>query len=174
MTRAPTDFIPASRTEEIMNAVDAERMLELPRKKTLELLDAIEKAGDSAAILGWRPGPGRAHIAWQIMHIAATDDRHLNVRMKGGQAAQPELVRRFAGGSTPDEEIPSLATIRSYLESQRKALLDHFRTLKESDFETKPNDQAPWIYREWLGVLSWHEAHHQGQAHLTMNLFKGR
>jgi len=157
-----------------MTALDAERMLELPRKKTLELLDAIEKAGDSVAVLGWRPGSGRAHVAWQIMHIAATDDRHLNVRMKGGQAAEPEYVRRFAGGSTPDDDIPALPAIRAYLDSQRKAMLAHLRTLSEADFEKKPNDAAPWIYRDWLGVLSWHEAHHQGQAHLTFNLCKNR
>ncbi|HEY3790093.1 MAG TPA: DinB family protein [Urbifossiella sp.] len=155
-----------------MTALDYERMLALPRRKTLEMLDAIEAAGDTAAILGWRPGPGRAHIAWQLMHIAATDDRHLNVRMRGGAPAEPELVKRFAGGSTPDENVPSIQEIRAYLSSQREALLGHLRTLSEADFETKPNDQAPWIYREWFGVLSWHEAHHQGQAHLTFNLFK--
>lgn len=157
-----------------MNAMDFERMLALPRRKTLELLDTIEASGDPAAALAWRPGPARAHIAWQIMHIAATDDRHLNVRMRGGEPAEPELVKRFAGGSTPDEDVPTLAAIRAYLASQREAMLAHLRTLSDADLEAKPNEPAPWIYREWFGVLSWHEAHHQGQAHLTFNMFKGR
>ena len=152
-----------------MNALD---MLSLPRRKTLELVTAIESATDSAAILAWRPGPGRAHVAWQLMHIAATDDRHLNVRMRGGSPAEPEFVKRFAGGSTPDDDIPSIQVIRSYLESQREAMLAHLRTLSEADLETKPNEQAPWIYREWIGVLAWHESHHHGQAHLTQNLFR--
>src|SRR5258708_4260774 len=98
-----------------MNPADLQTMMELPRRKTLELLDAIAKRPDPAAVLHWRPGSGRAHIAWQLMHIAATDDRHLNVRMKGGTAKDAELVRRFAGGSVPDDDIPSMDEIRRYL-----------------------------------------------------------
>jgi len=41
------------------------------------------------------------------MHIAATDDRHVHMRMTGGQPQEAENVRRFAGGSTPDESIPA-------------------------------------------------------------------
>jgi hypothetical protein len=127
---------------------------------------------DPAGALGWRPGPGRAHVAWQLMHVAATDDRHLNVRMRGGEAAEPEFVRRFAGGSTPDDQIPPARLIREYLTTQREALLAHLRALSEADLERKPNEQAPWTYREWVEVLAWHEGHHQGQAHLTLNLYK--
>jgi hypothetical protein len=106
------------------------------------------------------------------MHIAATDDRHLNARMRGGEPASPELVRRFAGGSTPDDEVPTLAQVREYVEGQRAALLAHLRTLSEAQIEQKPNEQAPWTYREWIEVLAWHESHHHGQAHLTFNLYK--
>jgi hypothetical protein len=136
------------------------------------LLAAIEKAPNPAAVLGWRPAPGRAHIGWQLMHIAATDDRHLNARMRGGEPTSPELVRRFAGGSTPDDEVPTLAQVREYVEGQRAALLAHLRTLSEAQIEQKPNEQAPWTYREWVEVLAWHESHHHGQAHLTLNLYK--
>src|SRR5687767_6735002 len=89
--------------------------LDFGRKKTLDLLDTIAKQADAAKILAWRPGPGRAHIAWQLMHIAATDDRHVHVRMRGGEPQNAEYVRRFAGGSTPDEQIPTVDDIRSYL-----------------------------------------------------------
>jgi hypothetical protein len=154
-----------------MNNQDLQSFLALSRRKVVELLDAIAKAPDPAAVLGWRPGSGRAHIAWQLMHVAATDDRHLNVRMKGGQPREPEFVRRFAGGSTPDDDIPSLDVIRRYLTEQRDALLDHLRSLSTADLATKPNDQAQWVYEEWFQVLTWHEAHHHGQAHLTYNLY---
>jgi hypothetical protein len=106
------------------------------------------------------------------MHVAATDDRHLNVRMRGGNPAEPELVCRFAGGSTPDDDIPTLDAVRQYLVGQRDALLGHLRTLSDADLERKPNEQAPWVYREWFCVLAWHEAHHHGQAHLTYNLYR--
>lgn len=155
-----------------MNKTDLVQLLDLPRRKTLALLDAISVAAVPQDVLGWRPGPGRAHLAWQFMHVAATDDRHLHVRMTGGEPQQPELVRRFAGGSTPDDDIPSLDVIRDYLTSQREALLNHLRRLSEDDLARKPSEQAPWTYQEWFQVLAWHEAHHHGQAHLTYNLYR--
>lgn len=155
-----------------MNAAAARAILEFVRKKTLDTLDAIAKRPDAGAVLGWRPGPGRAHIAWQLMHIAATDDRHLTVRMKGIDAVEPDNVARFAGGSTPDENIPTVDEIRRYLTARRDALLAHLATLSDADMAAKPNEKAPWVYDEWFRVLAWHEAHHQGQVHLTLNLYK--
>jgi uncharacterized damage-inducible protein DinB len=146
--------------------------LDWNRQKTLALLDSIAKLGDPQTVLAWRPGPGRAHLAWQLMHIAATDDRHVHVRMLGGQPQEATFVQRFAGGSTPDEEIPTLGEIRRYLEVQRKELIAHLKTLDDTKLGVKPNEQAPWTYGEWLRVLAWHEAHHHGQAHLTLNLYK--
>lgn len=155
-----------------MNARDLQEMLELPRRKTLELLDAVAALPDPAAVLGWRPGPGRAHLAWQLMHVAATDDRHLHVRMKGGEPQEADLVRRFAGGSVPDDDIPPLSEIRRYLSKRRQELLDHLRGLADADLATRPNAQVQWTYKEWIQVLAWHEAHHHGQAHLTYNLYR--
>lgn len=157
-----------------MPRTDLLAMLDFSRAKTLNLLDNIEKMPSPAAVLGWRPGPGRAHTAWQLMHIAATDDRHVHVRMRGGEPQQPELVRRFAGGSVPDDQIPTIAEIRRYLTDQRRELLDHLEKLADGDLQQKPNPQAPWTYHEWMQVLAWHEAHHQGQAHLTLNLYRAQ
>src|SRR5260370_20774881 len=106
--------------------------LERSRQKTLDLIAVIEKHRDAKSILGWRPGPGRAHLAWQLMHIGATDDRHLYVRMCGGEPHDPELVRRFAGGSVPDDEIPSLEQIRAYLDTPRADLFRHLDGLSRS------------------------------------------
>jgi hypothetical protein len=157
-----------------MTAADLIEMLEFNRKRTLGLLDEAAKRDDARAALGWRPGPGRAHLAWQLMHIAATDDRHLHVRMAlvPGEPKQPDYVRRFAGGSVPDDNVPSVDDIRGYLQATRDALLAQVRTIDAKSFDAKPNDQAPWTIREWLKVLAWHEAHHQGQAHLTFNLYR--
>jgi hypothetical protein len=151
---------------------DLVQLLELSRRKTNELIEAIAARPEPAAVLGWRPGPGRAHLAWQLMHIAATDDRHLNVRMRGGEAASQEFVRRFAGGSTPDDDVPTFDVIRQYLTDRRQGMLEHLRGLSAADLATKPNAQAQWVYEEWFRVLAWHEAHHHGQAHLTYNLFR--
>jgi hypothetical protein len=151
---------------------DLIEFLEFSRQKTLGLCDTLAKQDNPQKALAWRPGPGRAHIAWQLMHIAATDDRHVHVRMTGGQPQQPDYVSRFAGGSTPDDNVPSLQDIRGYLESQRQALLAHLKSLDATMLDKKPNEQAQWTYREWIKVLAWHEAHHQGQAHITLNLYK--
>lgn len=151
---------------------DLLEFLEFTRKKTLDLLDTLAKQPDGVQILGWRPGPGRAHAAWQLMHIAATDDRHLNVRILNGEPREAEYVKRFAGGSTPDDAIPALPEIRRYLDEGRQALLAHFRSVPDAKLDEKPQPQAPWTYREWIKVLTWHEAHHQGQGHLTYNLYR--
>lgn len=145
-----------------MHRADIKAILSLSRRKTIELLDAIEASAAPAAVLGWRPGPGRAHLAWQFMHIAATEDRHLNVRMTGGAPREPELVRRFAGGSVPDDDVPTAGVIRGYLSTQREALLAHLGRLPESELACKPNEQAQRAYDEWFQVPAWHEAHHHG------------
>ena len=155
-----------------MRFADLVEMLEFSRQKTLTLVDIIAKDPDEPAALAWRAGPGRAHLAWQLMHIAATHDRHVHVRMTAGTPREPEYVRRFAGGSTPDDLIPSLEEIRRYLASQREEVLAHVKKLDDKVLMTKPIEQAPWTYLEWLKILAWHEAHHQGQAHLTFNLYK--
>lgn len=49
-------------------------LLDFARDRTLATLDAIEKLPQPQAILGWRPGPGRAHIAWQLLHVGITEE----------------------------------------------------------------------------------------------------
>jgi len=155
-----------------MSVADLRAYLELSRKKTNELMDAVAKLPNPPEALAFRPGPGRAHLGWQLMHIGATDDRHLYTRMRPGQAKEPEYVRRFAFGSVPDENIPSLDEIRRYLNDRRQDIIAHLATLKEEDLPKKPHDQAPYTYQEWIPVLALHEGHHHGQAHLTLNLYK--
>jgi uncharacterized damage-inducible protein DinB len=149
-------------------------MMKFVREKTLATLEAITKEADPAAALLFRPGPGRATLGWQLMHIASTDDRHLNVRLNQGEAANPEYVKRFAVGSVPDDNPVTLDEIRKYLDEGRKGILAYFEAVPEEKFLNKPHEAAPFTYHEWLKVLIWHEAHHQGQAHLTLNLFKNK
>lgn len=147
-------------------------MFDFMREKTLAFIETVSKLPEPQKALAWRPGPGRAHIGWQLMHIAATDDRHLHVRIKSGQPERADYVERFAGGSTPDDNVPSLDELMKYLSEQRQQIVAHWKTIPDSALDQKPNDQAPWTHRQWVKVLSFHEAHHQGQAHLTLNLFK--
>lgn len=155
-----------------MSRAEMRKQLEFVRKKTLDLLESIAKQPNANEILAWRPGPGRAHIGWQFMHIAATDDRHVNVRIKGGQAVRPDLEKRFAGGSTPDEQVPTIDEIRQHLADRRTALLDLLEKTSDEDLAKKPYEASPYPLDEWFRVWAWHEAHHHGQIHLSLNLYR--
>ena len=73
-----------------------------PRVK--QFLDAIAELPNPVDVLGWRPGTGRAHIAWQLMHIGATEELFASERIPGTPPEDPETVARFRGGSTPDDD----------------------------------------------------------------------
>ena len=149
---------------------------EFNRNRTLLTLDEVAKQSDPAAVLGWRPGPGRAHIAWQLMHVAVTEELFATDRLFGKTAGFSELLPRFKGGSTPDDQIPNVDQIREVLAASRQHLLDGIATLTEADLTRVPDalKERNWTIARALQVLSWHEAHHQGQAHITLNLWKNR
>lgn len=145
------------------------------RPRTLALLEKIEQEPDPQRVLGWRPGPGRAHIAWQLMHIGITEELFATERLvPGTQPAFSDLVPRFKGGSTPDDEIPSAALIRRVLSEGREHLLATLSRFGDKDLGIIPEGfkQRNWTLVEIAQVLAWHEPHHQGQAHITFNLYK--
>jgi uncharacterized damage-inducible protein DinB len=140
-------------------------------------LDAIEKSGqDMQKVLAWRPSPGRAHIAWQAMHCAATHDKYLNVRLKGGDQSKDEAnVSAFGGGSTPsDTNVPTIAAIRSKLQENYRAFREYVASLSKEELARTiafPGNVQRTIAEAVL-LMVWHESHHQGQIHLTWNLYK--
>jgi hypothetical protein len=150
--------------------------LEFSRGRLLGILETIEKSGqDLTTVLSWRPGPGRAHIGWQAMHCAATHDRYLNSGILQSAVKDQELVANFAGGSTPsDTNVPTMAMIRQKLAAT-------YEPLKKFAAEQTPESlarefTAPGGKTRTVGdaiiLLAWHETHHQGQIHLTWNLYK--
>src|SRR3954464_194731 len=97
--------------------------MSLNRARTLGLLDAVASQPQPAKALSFRPGPGRAHIAWQLMHIGITENLFATERLFPDQSPMfPELVPRFRGGSTVDDDIPSLESIRDVLNQSRERL----------------------------------------------------
>jgi len=146
------------------------------RLRTNVTLDAIAALPDPQAVLGWRPGSGRAHIAWQLMHIAVTEELFATERIFGEPAAFSDLIPRFKGGSVPDDTIPALDQIRHTLEASRTHLRAAIARLTDADLTRIPEafKERGWTIGMALKVLSWHEGHHQGQAHLTLNLWKNR
>ena len=147
---------------------------ELNRHQTLRLLDAIEALPNPEHVLGWRPAPGRAHIAWQLMHIGISEEVFATEDLLGQAPDFAEYVLRFKSGSTPDEEIPSPARIREVLNSSREHLVRTVSTFSDRDLETIPEAyrERGWSFAKFLRIVAWHEAHHQGQAHLTLNMYR--
>jgi len=145
------------------------------RPRTLGLLDKIEQEKEPQKILGWRPGPGRAHIAWQLTHIGITEELFATERLvSGAKPAFSDLVPRFKGGSKPDDEIPPAALIRKVLTESRQHLLETLSKFGDKDLGTIPESfkERGLALVDILNILAWHEPHHQGQAHITFNLFK--
>jgi len=144
--------------------------IQFNRTRTLATLERAEK--DQRA-LGWRPGPGRAHVAWQLMHIGITEELFATERLVPGSKPEfADLVPRFKGGSTPDDDIPSAELIRRVLSESRAHLLATLSKFSDRDLGTIPEalQERKLAIVDVLHILSWHEPHHQGQAHITLNL----
>ncbi len=149
--------------------------LEFNRPRTLGLLEKIEQEPDPQRVLGWRPGAGRAHIGWQLMHIGVTEELFATERLKPEKPAKwTELWARFRGGSTPDDNVPTPAELREVLTDARASLLETLRSFNDSqlDWIAPALAQRQLTLLGAIHILSWHEAHHQGQAHITLNLYK--
>lgn len=146
------------------------------RQLTAKLLKEISEQADPQAVLAWRPGPERANIGWQILHIGVTEELFAKNRLKedGDELTWPELVEAHRGGSTPADQVPDLKTIREILEKSRENLITTIRTFSEEDLSMipEPIKERGWDLLTVLKIISWHEPHHQGQAHLTFNLWK--
>lgn len=154
--------------------------LEFNRSRLLGTLDAIEriateKGHSPAVVIAWRPGPARAHIGWQAMHCAATHDKYLNVALLGKTPVNEGIVANFGGGSTPsDTNVPSLAQIREKLTTTFAPFKAYVSTATPEALARMipgPNNTQRSV-AEAITLLTWHEAHHQGQIHLTWNLYK--
>jgi hypothetical protein len=148
---------------------------EFNRVRTLATLDEIDKIANPQGVLAWRPNPGRAHIGWQILHIGITEEIFATERLAPEKPAKwTDLWPRFRGGSTPDDDVPPSATIRQILAESRKRLLETLATYSDDRLGEIPPPlaQRKLTFLDVLHILSWHESHHQGQAHATLNGYR--
>lgn len=147
--------------------------MQFNRTRTLASFERVLQFGDPAQALGWRPGAGRAHIAWQFMHVAITEELFATERLRPEKpTVMADLIPRFRGGSTVDDIIPTVEEIRLALDQSRERLTATLKTFSDADLEWKPEalKARDLRFRDVLQILVWHEAHHQGQVHLTLNL----
>jgi len=166
----PVAIIAGMDTQTLLAALD------FARDRLLGSIQTIEKSGqDPARVLAWRPGPGRAHIGWQLLHCAATHHKHLYATLQGKPIPNEKLVSDFAGGSTPsDSNLPGLDSIKQTLASTFSEFRQYVANLDPGDLASRrvgpPGRER--LLGEWIILYTWHEAHHQGQIHLTWNLYR--
>lgn len=151
--------------------------MQFNRSRTLGSLDRALKLSDPVKSLGWRPGPGRAHIGWQFMHIAITEELFATERLRPEKPTiYADLIPRFRGGSTVDDIIPSADEIKRTLDQSRERLIETLKSYTDADLSWKPEalKARDLSFHDVLKILVWHEAHHQGQTHITLNLLEAQ
>ncbi len=151
-------------------------MADFTRARLLGTLDVIEKSGQpEAQVLSWRPGPGRAHLGWQFMHCAATHHKYLKLNVLKEPVTEEALVSHYGGGSVVrDGDGVTFAGIRSALEKHFAVFRNWVGGMTDAELaaEVAGPGGKPRSLREVVILLIWHEAHHQGQIHLTWNCYK--
>ena len=160
----------------IMNEITALiRQHKMIRSRLIGLIKEIQSTSYAQDALQWSMpfGKGRAHIAWQFMHCAATIDRYLNFRILNQEPKNPELVKSYGNGSIPNPKlILKTEEILSALDITIQPYYIYFENLAPEKIDLKPHLEAEKTHREILELLNWHEASHTGQAQITWNSFR--
>ncbi len=146
---------------------------EFNRGRTLGMLEQIEKLNDPAGALAWRPAPGRAHAAWQFMHIGICEEMFATKWLAPHKSLRwPELWTRFGNGSQADDQIPTLGEIRTLLADGRAQLLDTLAGYTEDRLSERPEAVSRFTVGDILNLITFHEGHHHGQAHSILNGYR--
>lgn len=149
-------------------------ILEFNRNMTLKLLEEIAHSKDPANALAYQPSPQRAHICWQIMHIGITEELFATERLRNAPSNLTDWFPQFQKGSVADSVVPTVEVIQNVLSESRAHVIDAISQITDDQLDLVPDGLAErgWTNRMALQILSWHEAHHQGQAHFLLNSWK--
>ena len=144
--------------------------MEFNRSVTFRLLAEIEKTGKADHVLRWSVGK-HAPIGWHLMHLAASEDRFAVMLGAPGLVSE-DYATKFSSGKDAARDVPSAGAVREYLDQTRASLVQALEKFDLSRIDEKPAADAPFDYGTIIKILSFHEAHHQGQAHATFNIYK--
>ena len=144
------------------------------RNRLVKLLYEIQSSGHKDALAWMMPfGKGRAHIAWQMMHCAATIEKYLHVKLENAEPEDQKLVENYAGGSIPNpHDKTSVESIVKNLDKTILPYYDFFNHLDPSRIGEHPPGSPDRTYREILYLLNFHEASHEGQCRIIWNSYK--
>ena len=120
-------------------------------------METLSKTDNLPKALAWRPGPARAHIAWQAMHCAATHDKYLNVHIRGGKPHDEALVAALheavaaTGGYAPEVTADLLDDVAAFgTDVPGRLLLDHADAL----FRQGRGESAETLIRERIATVT--------------------
>ncbi len=109
------------------------------------------------------------------MHIGITEELFATERLNPNKAGEfTHLWSRYRFGSTPDDDVPSLETIRDLLKRTRSSLEATLSAYDDSRLGEIPAalKERGLTVLDAMHLISWHESNHHGQSHITYNLFK--
>ena len=121
-----------------------------------------------ALVTGSSRGIGRA-IVLQLAELGW----HAVVNYRSDAEAAAEAMTAIAKAGARALAVQANITIGAEREKLLHETLRSFGPVQLDDVPP-PLAERGWTLRTLLSVLDWHEAHHQGQAHLTLNLWKAR
>lgn len=123
--------------------------------------------------LYWRMpfGKGRAHIGWQLMHIAATYHKFAHYGNPNLELEE-KFLQDFGHGSKPDEKkIFSLSEIQSIYQKEFDKFINAYRNFTDEQLSLQAHP-TPRTHRENLYLMIWHTPTHIGQCQITWNSFR--
>lgn len=148
---------------------------EFNRGQTLKLIEAIEATGQADRAARWIPPTERVCLGWQLLHIAAAEDNLANKHLEQKDFVSKELSELSRAEDKLDlcrTKLPPFAEIKAYLANSRQNLKKTIAGLDLRKLDEKPTPDAFGTRYKLMNVYIWHEAHHQGQAHLSFNMYK--
>jgi len=147
-----------------MNATDVYRhQLEMGRHQLTEMVKGFSQSDWLTA-----PVTNGNFPLWNVAHLAFSEARGLNVRIRGGENPLEHWTDMFGQGSKPVEGgpgYPSHEAIWDEFLTRRKDLLEFVATQSDTDLDQSTNIDHPMFNTvgKTLATLSFHQFFHIGQ-----------
>ncbi len=152
--------------------------LDMNLNRVVAQVESVSGNPEMKEFLSWRIAPERAHAAWQWTHIAVTEELFACHRLVKApeRSKHSDYWDRFRGGSTPsDTDIPTFETILTLLKENHETLRQTLMTFTDEDLDIHQSTVRDTTHtlRNWLQIMIYHSAHHHGQVHAMLNVYKG-
>ncbi len=143
-------------------------------RRTKNFFTQLKEVNYCKEALYWRMpfGEGRAHIGWQLIHIAATYHKFSHYGNPNLELDE-KFLNEFGHGSRPDEKkIFLLSEIESIYQKEFDKFINTYQNFPEEKLSLQAHPSNERTHRENLYLMIWHEASHLGQCQITWNSFR--